>query len=179
MTTNSGKLFMHCMGKNEMESGAPRYLITKMSKLGFSRDFLIWTLNYVMHRKQFVQIDDTCSEVKNVNFGVPQGSVLGPVLFNFNVVDLQENVNVKCFQFADNTTIYDDAKISDLNDCRNTIYQSIRKVSVWSKGSYLAFNNDKTKVMILFTPQMSRVHHLDEYDPNGAVSGYKLERIKS
>ena len=40
-----------------------RNLITKMSKLGFSRDFLIWTLNYVMHRKQFVQIDDTCSEV--------------------------------------------------------------------------------------------------------------------
>ena len=47
-----------------------RNLITKMSKIGFSRDFLIWTLNYVMRRKQFVQIDDTCSEVKNVNFGV-------------------------------------------------------------------------------------------------------------
>ena len=48
-----------------------RNLITKMSKLGFPRDFLIWTLNYITHRKQFVQIDDTCSEVKNVNFGVP------------------------------------------------------------------------------------------------------------
>ena len=130
MTTNSGKLFMHCMGKNEMESGVPRYLIMKMSKLGFSRDFLIWTLNYVMHRKQLVQIDNTCSEVKNVNFGVPQGSILGPVSFNFNVVDLQENEKVKCFQYADDTTIYDHAKISDLNDCRNNIYQSINKVSV-------------------------------------------------
>ena len=71
-------------------------------------------------------------------------------------------------------------KISDLNSCRNTIYQSINKLlSVWSKESTLAFNNDKTKVMILSTPQMSRVHHLDEYDPNIAVSGYKLERIKS
>ena len=46
-------------------------LTTKMSKLGFPRDFLIWTLNYIAHRKQFVQIDDTCSKVKNVNFGVP------------------------------------------------------------------------------------------------------------
>ena len=60
-----------------------RNLIIKMSKLGFSRDFLIWTLNYVMHRKQFVQIDDTCSEVKNSNFGVPQGSILDPVFFQY------------------------------------------------------------------------------------------------
>ena len=65
------------------------------------------------------------------------------------------------------------------HSCRNTIYQSINKLSVWSKEITLAFNNDKTKVMILSTPQMSRVHHLDEYDPNIAVSGYKLERIKS
>ena len=93
-----------------------RNLITKMSKLGFSRDFLIWTLNYVTHRKQFVQIDDTCSEVKNVKFGVPQGSILGPVLFNIYVADLQENVNVICFQYADDTAIYDHAKISDLNN---------------------------------------------------------------
>ena len=81
-------------------------------------------------------------------------------------------------QFHD-TTIYDHAKISDLNSCRNTIYQSINKLNVWSKESTFAFNNDKTKVMILSTPQMSRVHHFDEYDPNIAVIGYKLERIKS
>ena len=100
-------------------------LITKMSKLGFSRDFLIWTFNYIMHRKQLAQIDDTCSEVKNVNCGVPQGSILGPMIFNIYVADLQENVNVECFQYADDTTIYDHAKISDLNSCRNTICQLI------------------------------------------------------
>ena len=87
----------------------------------------------------------------------------------------------KCFQYADDTTIYDHAKISDLNNCRNAISQSVTKLSVWSQESILlAFNNDKTKVMILSTSQMSRVHHLDEYDPNNiSVSGYKLERIQS
>ena len=43
-----------------------------ISKLVFSKDFLMWTLNYVTHRKRFVQIDDTCSHV---------GSTWGPVLF--------------------------------------------------------------------------------------------------
>ena len=43
-----------------------RNLISKMSKLVFSRDFLMWTLNYVTHSKQFVQIDDTCSHVKTL-----------------------------------------------------------------------------------------------------------------
>ena len=101
------------------------------------------------------------------------------MLFNIYLADLQENLNVKYFQYADDTTIYDHAKISDLNNYKNTIYQSINKLSVWSKESTFAFNNDKTKVMILSTPQMSRVHHLDEYDPSIAVSGYKVERIKS
>ena len=114
-----------------------------------------------------------------MNFGVPQGSILDPVLFNIYVAYLHEIVNVKCFQYADDTKIYDHAKISDLNNCRNTISQSINKLSAWSKQSTLAFNNDKTKVMILSTLQMSRVHHLDEYDPNIVVSGYKQERIKS
>ena len=114
-----------------------------------------------------------------MNFGVPQGSILGPVLFIIYVADLQENVNVKCFQYAYNTATYDHAKISDINNCRNTISQSINKLSAWSKQSTLTFNNDKTKVMILSTPQMSRKHHLDEYDPNIVVSGYTLERIKS
>ena len=64
-----------------------RNLISKMSKLVFSRDFLMWTLNYVTHSKQFFQIDDTCSHVKNVNSGILQGFILGPVLFNLYVAD--------------------------------------------------------------------------------------------
>ena len=45
------------------------------------------------------------------------------IIIEYLFAYLQENVNVKCFQYADDTTINDHVKISDLNNCRNTIYQ--------------------------------------------------------
>ena len=108
-----------------------RNLISKMSKLVFSRDFLMWTLNYVTHRKQFVQIDDTCSHsvlaLRKASFWVQCYSIF--------VLLIRENLEVKCFQYADDTTIYDHAKVYDLNIYKNTIAQSINKLSAWSKES--------------------------------------------
>ena len=141
-------------------------------------NYFLLLINYVMHRKQFVQIDETCSEVKNVNFVVPQAPSWARcysifILPIFRTM-LMSNASM---QHADDTTIYDHTKVSDLNTSRNTIYQSINTLSIWIKESTLAFNNNKTKVKILSTPQMSRGHHFDEYDPNVAVSGYKLELL--
>ena len=95
-----------------------------MSKIGFSKDFLTWTLSYVSKRKQFVQIDGNCSEVIDIHFGVPQGSILGPVLFNIYVADLQEAINVKSYQYADDTTMYKYARAQELSNCRKTMTQS-------------------------------------------------------
>ena len=56
-------------------------IISKLQKLGFSKDFLNWTYNYLSSRSQYVQIDANKSKILPTNFGVPQGSILGPVLF--------------------------------------------------------------------------------------------------
>ena len=64
-------------------------VLTKMHGMGFSRTFLQWMANYLTDRKQFVQIDDKSSETATVKFDVPQGSILGPVIFNLYVADLQ------------------------------------------------------------------------------------------
>ena len=56
-------------------------VLTKLHGLGFSKLFLTFLTSFLTERKQFVQIDDKASSTVDLKFGVPQGSVLGPVLF--------------------------------------------------------------------------------------------------
>ena len=88
-----------------------RNLISKMSKLVFSRDYLMWTLNYDTHRKQFVQIDDTCSHVKKTLILAFRKASFWVHCYSMFMLLIRENLEVKCFQYADDTTIYDHAKV--------------------------------------------------------------------
>lgn len=74
--------------------------LRKMHCLGFSRILWKWMLSYLSDRRQFVQFDDKCSDMECVTFGVPQGSILGSLIFNLYVVDLKGSVECKCFQYA-------------------------------------------------------------------------------
>ena len=60
-------------------------LIKKLSKLNMSPDFLHLILSYISDRSQYVQIDSSQSRHEKNNFGVPQGSILGPILFSMSV----------------------------------------------------------------------------------------------
>ena len=91
-------------------------VLTKLHLLRFPNCFLRWLLSYLGERP-FVQIDARKSDFAVVEFGVPQGSVLGPFIFNLYVADLQDSLQCPYYQYADDTTFFLHSKVSELDAC--------------------------------------------------------------
>ena len=71
-------------------------------------------MSYLINRHQYIQIDYQTSPKSPVNFGIPQGSVLGPILFNIYVAELLSCIDSDSIQYADDTTIYRTCRPNDI-----------------------------------------------------------------
>ncbi|CAB4002145.1 Hypothetical predicted protein, partial [Paramuricea clavata] len=150
----------------------------KLHNVGFSHDAIYWVLNYLAGRKQYVQIDEKQSQVVDVQFGVPQGSILGPVLFNLYVNDLEPDLECSCYQYADDTTLYRHSVPSKIHECAKKLQDAMTVLENWAVESNLALNETKTKQMLITTSKMSRVHGLDTVVPDIRVKAQTLEKVE-
>ena len=91
-------------------------------------------MSYLTDRTQYVQIGDLWLGRINVSFGVPQGFILRPFLFNLYVNDLIEVLptEVNCHQYANDITIYSHCKPSELQSCQAEMQAALDKLSTWS-----------------------------------------------
>ena len=94
--------------------------LCKLHKLGFSKSSLHQIVSYLTDRTQYVQIDDRSSQRINVSFGVPQGFILRPLLFNLYVNDLADVLpaEVNYYQYTNDITIYSNCKPAELQICQ-------------------------------------------------------------
>ena len=155
--------------------------LKKFYKLGLSKNYLKWLLSYLSRRTQFVKIDDTNSHLKLSQFGMPQGSILGPMIFNLYISDLRDNLDlsISYSQYADDTSLYTDCAVRELESTTCDLNESLTKLGSWSKDSNLDLNPYDAKFMVLFTLQTSSHHKLADRAPNLTFGDNSLERVES
>jgi hypothetical protein len=121
-------------------------LSRKVNYLGIEGNVLQWIRNFLVGRRQRVSINGTVSDWLTVRSGVPQGSVLGPVLLDAFINDLPEVMSSMCSMYADDTKVYNTVK-----DASNKmqLQNDLDSLVDWADAWQLRFNADKCKVLHL------------------------------
>ena len=119
-------------------------LLFKLHQQGLTRNNLSWIKAFLLGRSQCVALEGEKSSEIPVTSGVPQGSVLGPILFLLYINDLPENINTQVRLFADDTAVY----LTDTsNDDSQTLQQDLHKLEKWEKTWEMHFNPSKCQVL--------------------------------
>ena len=119
-------------------------LLHKLRGLGVHGKILAWIKSFLMGRMQRVVLDGEESEWRDVLSGIPQGSVLGSLLFVCFVNDLPNVVTSKVLLFADDTKIFTEVPAN-----WQTLQRDLDRLQIWSNEWQLRFNATKCKIMHL------------------------------
>lgn len=124
-------------------------LKTKLEDMGFTNQAILLILDYLKNRKQRVVVNNTESEWWETNQGVPQGTVLGPLLFLLYVNDMNDETDDDCTiaQYADDTMLF----IADKNpeNATSRLGNNVDKLVLYFESHKLSINVSKTEFMIL------------------------------
>ena len=124
-------------------------LLAKLKAYGLQEPALQLIRSYLQNHKQRVKCNDMCSSWLHLRCGVPQGSLLSPLLFNIFINDMNETVTSSSLRlYADDTPQYT-SDISPVILNQYSLKQDIEKLSNWFDRNFLHCNGDKTQAMIL------------------------------
>ena len=135
-----------------------KIFLQELEHYGITGKVLGWFRSYLSGRSQYVVVNGHSSEILPVTCGVPQGSLLGPLLFLIYVNDLPYVSKIlKFYLFADDTSIYYDSE--NLITLQKTVNRELRKVRKWLEENRLSLNIGKTNHVIFH----SHAKRIDEF----------------
>ena len=123
-------------------------LLSKLEDMGVSERSTLWLISYLTRRTQVTRFTDITSDVCEIESGVPQGSILGPILFIAFTSDLAKVVpDCKIVAYADDAAILVSAK--KLKNLQTKIEQCLQLVQSWYTSNGLLINPSKTEFMVM------------------------------
>lgn len=146
-------------------------LLSKLEHYGVRGVALQWFKNYLSCRTQFVQYNGHSSSSSNIKCGVPQGSILGPLLFLLYINDLCKVSKVlDMILFADDTNIF--YSHQDPNYLMEIVNSELKKLTSWFQANKLSINVKKSN-FVIFKPRQNR----QTLDLNFTISNYAIDRV--
>ena len=158
-------------------------LIKRLSHtFGFSGCVLSWLKSYITGRTQSVVIDGSSSARSDLQYGVPQGSVLGPMLFTMYIFPLSgsiKSLNINYHAYADDLQLYDSAIPSESPRLASNISCSIATVCSWMSENKLKMNENKTEIIQIGTlNERNKIEGPDELSVLKYQLGY-VDKVKN
>ena len=135
-----------------------RDLLFKLRQHGIAGPLLKWISDYLSDRTQRVAVKSCVSSTRSVNAGVPQGSVLGPLLFLIYVNDIADSLLSLTRLFADDSSLF--YSTSSILDLQGIINQDLQILSAWAKQWLVNFNPLKTEGILFTLKRMFNLPHI-------------------
>lgn len=130
-------------------------LLAKLQSLNLSASTLSWMRSYLFDRQQCVTLGGKSSPWALVNVGVPQGSVLGPLLFSLYINDISTNIETCNYHlYADDLQIYAHASPGDIHAAIEFINSDLTNISKWTHRHGLKINPTKSQYIIIGHPKL-------------------------
>ena len=128
----------------------------KCSKPEVSGEVLDWFKNYLSGRKQRVVLPGAVSDWTSIKAGVPQGSILGPLLFLLYINDIVIDIGSSIRLFADDTSLF--IIVEDPITAAGSLNMDLDKISKWAATWLVSFNPTKTE-SLLVSRKLNKPHH--------------------
>ena len=139
----------------------PEILIQKLRVYGLDETFIEWIQSYMSHRKQAVWVDHDFSDWLDIEVGVPQGSILGPLLFIIFSHDLPYLLSCNLDQYADDSTL--SCVKPTIQEINIELNENCEQVTHWMQMNELQLNAEKTHLLVGGTSQMlARVKSVED-----------------
>ena len=130
---------------------------------GFTDTVLQWFSSYLTDRTQYVSLCNHCSDFAPVHSGVPQGSVLGPMLFTMYIKPLSaiiDSHSIIHHSYADDLQLQMSASPDRISELLHSMQSCISDVKAWATANMLKLNDSKTELMLVTSKRSKHLHNL-------------------